>query len=162
MRVQLLPFHLAILPWICLVMYRFINPILTRFSTIRYYIKQSNDKCRPSIKLSTLRPRKVGRHFPDDIFICIFSNKKVSISIKTSLNFIRNGPINSILSLVQIMGWRRPSDKPLSKPMMVSLQTHICVTRPQWFSTFKWHSVTCLKLRCSRLSACSLEKIIHV
>ena len=30
------------------------------------------------------------------------------------------------------MAWRRPGDKPLSEPMMVSLPTHICVTRPQW------------------------------
>ena len=30
------------------------------------------------------------------------------------------------------MAWRRPRDKPLSEPMMVSLLTHICVTRPQW------------------------------
>ena len=35
-------------------------------------------------------------------------------------------------ALVQIMAWRRPGDKPLSEPMMVSLPTHICVTRPQW------------------------------
>ena len=27
---------------------------------------------------------------------------------------------------------RRPGDKPLSEPMMVSLLTHICVTRPRW------------------------------
>ena len=26
----------------------------------------------------------------------------------------------------------RPGDKPLSKPMMIGLLTHICVTRPQW------------------------------
>ena len=30
------------------------------------------------------------------------------------------------------MAWRRPGDKPLSEPMMVSLPMHICVTRPQW------------------------------
>ena len=30
------------------------------------------------------------------------------------------------------MAWRRPGDKPLSEPMMVSLPTHICVIRPQW------------------------------
>ena len=30
------------------------------------------------------------------------------------------------------MAWRRPDDKPLSEPMMVSLLTHIYVTRPQW------------------------------
>ena len=30
------------------------------------------------------------------------------------------------------MAWRQPGDKPLPEPMMVSLLTHICVTRPQW------------------------------
>ena len=33
------------------------------------------------------------------------------------------------------MAWRRPGDKPLSEPMMVSLSTHICVARPQWVNT---------------------------
>ena len=33
------------------------------------------------------------------------------------------------------MAWRRPGDKPLSEPLMVSFLTHICVTRPQWV---KW------------------------
>ena len=42
------------------------------------------------------------------------------------------GPINNIPALVQIMAWRRPGDKRLSEPMMVSLLTHICVTRSQW------------------------------
>ena len=42
------------------------------------------------------------------------------------------GPINNIPTLVQIMAWRRPGDKPLSEPMMVRSPTHICVTRPQW------------------------------
>ena len=35
------------------------------------------------------------------------------------------------------MAWRRPGDKPLSEQMMVSLPTHIFVTRPQWV---KWIS----------------------
>ena len=30
------------------------------------------------------------------------------------------------------MAWRRPGDKPLSEPMMVSLLTHIYINRPQW------------------------------
>ena len=34
--------------------------------------------------------------------------------------------------MVQITAWRRPGKKPLSEPLMVSLLTHICVTRPQW------------------------------
>ena len=74
-------------------------------------------------------PRQNGRHFPDDIFKCIFLNENVLISIKISLKFVPNGPINKIPALVQIMAWRRPGDKPLSEPMMVSLPTHICVTR---------------------------------
>ena len=40
--------------------------------------------------------------------------------------------INNIPAFVQIMAWRRPGDKPLSEPMMVSLLTYICITRPQW------------------------------
>ena len=39
---------------------------------------------------------------------------------------------NSTPALVQIMAWRRSGAKPLSEPMMVSLLTHMCVTRPQW------------------------------
>ena len=53
-------------------------------------------------------------------------------------------PINNIPSLVQIMAWRRPGDKPLSEPMMIGLPTHICVTRPQWVNSlapgkFEWN-----------------------
>ena len=53
-------------------------------------------------------------------------------SDKISLKFVPEGPINNIPALVQIMAWHRPGDKPLSEPMIVSLPTHICVTRPQW------------------------------
>ena len=49
------------------------------------------------------------------------------------------GSINNIPALVQIMAWRRPGDKPLSEPMMVSLLTHTCVTRLQWIIRYpKW------------------------
>ena len=85
--------------------------------------------------INTLRPRQDGRHFPDDIFKCIFLNENAKISIKTSLKFVPKGPINIIPALVQIMAWRRPGDKPLSEPMIVSSLTHICVTRPQWVNT---------------------------
>ena len=82
--------------------------------------------------LKTLRPRQNGRHFPDDIFKWIFLNENVWISINISLKFVPRGPINNIPTLVQVMAWRRPGDKPLSEPMMVRLPAHICVTRPQW------------------------------
>ena len=74
-------------------------------------------------------------NFADDIFKCIFFNENVWIPIKISLKFVPKGPINNIPAIVQIMAWRRPGDKPLSEPMVVSLQTHICVAQPQWV---KW------------------------
>ena len=82
--------------------------------------------------VNTLRPRQNGRHFPDDILKWIFLNENVWILIKISLKFVPRGPINSIPALVQIMDWCQPGNKPLSEPMMVTLQMHICVTRPQW------------------------------
>ena len=82
--------------------------------------------------INTLRPRQNGRHFPDDIFKWIFLNENVWISINISLKFVPRGSINNIPTLVQVMAWRRPGDKPLSGPMMVRLPTHICVARPQW------------------------------
>ena len=54
-----------------------------------------------------MRPRQNGRHFPDDIFKCIFLNDNVKISIQISLKFVPKGPINNIPALVQIMAWRR-------------------------------------------------------
>ena len=36
-----------------------------------------------------------------------------------SLKFVPNGPIDSKPALVQIMAWRRTSDKPLTKLAMV-------------------------------------------
>ena len=85
--------------------------------------------------VNTLRSRQDGRHFPDDIFKCIFLNENASTAIKISLKFVPKGPFNNIPALVQIMAWRRLGDKPLSESMMVILLTHICVTRPQWVNT---------------------------
>ena len=85
---------------------------------------------------NSLRPRQNGRHFTDDTFKRFFQYENIWISIKTSLMFVPKGPINNIPALVQIMAWRRPGDKPLSEPMVVSLPTHICVTRPQWVNTY--------------------------
>ena len=84
-----------------------------------------------STVFNTLRPRQNGRRFADDTFKRILLNENVRISIKISLKFVPKGPINNIPALVQIMAWRRSGDKPLSEPVIVSLLTHICVTRPQ-------------------------------
>ena len=88
---------------------------------------------------NTLRPRQDGRHFPDDIFKCIFFNENIWIPIQISMKFVPKGPINNIPALVRIMAWRRPGDKPLSEPMMARVPTRICVTRPQWVKlAFQW------------------------
>ena len=59
-------------------------------------------------------------------------NENLFISFKISLKFVPKVQNNNISALVQIMACRRPGDKPLCGPMMVSLLTYICVTRPQW------------------------------
>ena len=82
--------------------------------------------------VNTLRPRQNDRHFADDIFKCIFLNETALFFAMISLNFVPKGRINKISALVQMMGWHRQGDKPLSEPMMVSLLMHIFVTRPQW------------------------------
>ena len=86
--------------------------------------------------LNTLRPRQNWRHFADDILKYTFFNENVWIPIKISLKFVSKGRINNIPALVQIMAWRRPGDTPLSEPMLVSLPTHLCVTRPQWVNSY--------------------------
>ena len=103
-------------------------------SSWRYDIIGSDNSLALSSRYTiiTLRPRQHGPHFPDDIFRCIFLNENIWIAIAISLSFVPKGPIGNILALVQTMAWRRSDDKPLSEPMMVSLLTHICVTRPQW------------------------------
>ena len=92
-----------------------------------FFTTETITKC-----LNPLRPRKNGRHFADDTLNRIFLNETVRISIKISLKFVPQGPINNNSALVQIMAWRLPGDKPLSEPMMLCLPTHTCVTRPQW------------------------------
>ena len=84
------------------------------------------------LMFNTLRPRQNGRRVADDTFKHIFLNENARISIEISLKFVPKSPINNNPALVQKMACRRSGDKPLSWPMMVSLLTHIRVTRPQW------------------------------
>ena len=79
------------------------------------------------IEAKTKWPLFSRRH----IFKWIFLNENECISMKISLKFVPRDPMNNIPALVQIVAWRRPGDKPLSEPMMVSLLIHICITWPQ-------------------------------
>ena len=80
----------------------------------------------------TLRPRQNGRRFADDTLKRAFLNENIRVSIKISMKFVPNGRIYNNPALVQIMAWRGSGEKPLSEPTVISLLTHICVTRPQW------------------------------
>ena len=75
--------------------------------------------------------RKDHHHFPD-MFKCIFVKENIWITIKISRKFDSKGSINNIPASVQIMAWHWSGDKPLSGPILVSLLTHICTTRPVW------------------------------
>ena len=77
------------------------------------------------ISINTSRPKQNGRHFPDDIFKCIFLNETIWNLIEISLYFVPRGPINNIPALLQIMAWRRPGGKPLSEPMVVIV--YLCI-----------------------------------
>ena len=128
MKAILTEFSVEFIPWWVHSWWNII--VLTHFNTL---IPRQNGRYLPDNTFNTLRPRQNGRHFADDTFKRIFLNENVWISIKISLKFVPEGPINDIPELVQIMAWRRPGDKPLSEPMMDSLPTRIYVTRPQWF-----------------------------
>ena len=49
---------------------------------------------------------------------------------------------SNIPAMFQIMVCRRPGDKPLSEPMVISLLKRICVTRPQWVNPL-WETRGC-------------------
>ena len=101
--------------------YNFIKFLAISFNSIihlcpfQYYIHMFHDVLE---WVNTVRPRQNGRHFPGDIFKCIFLNENIW-TITISLTFPPKGSIDSILALVQIMVWRLPGDKPLVEPMMV-------------------------------------------
>ena len=85
---------------------------------------------------------KMATILVDDIFKCILFYEDEIIQIQISMKFIPESPIDNKPALVQVMACRRPGDKPLSEPMMVSLPTHTCVTRPQWINDrhgFVWY-----------------------
>ena len=105
---------------------------LFRFIFYNHISPDRLDEKRDLRGFNTLRPRQNGHHSPEDILKGIFLNENISILIKISLKFVPKGPINNIPTLVQIMAWCWPGNKPLTEPLMVSLLTHVCVSGPQW------------------------------
>ena len=91
---------------------------------------------------NTLRPRQNGHHFAD-IFKCIFFNEDSWILLKISLKVIPKVRINNIPALA--------GAKPLSEPTMVSLLTHICVTRLQWVNAQSTECIILLSMTLIRV-----------
>ena len=108
-----------------------IQHILFKKSHLKCRLQNTAHVARPRY-VNTLKPSQNGYLFADDILKRFFVNENLWISFTISLKFVPKFRINNIPALGQIMAWRRPGDKPLSELMMVSLLTHICVTRPQW------------------------------
>ena len=90
------------------------------------------DHCHTELTLTHWVLRQNGSHFRRHFQMHFLEWKCMNFDKKNPLKFVPKGPINNIPALVQIMAWRRPGDKLLSEPMMVSLLTHICVTWLQW------------------------------
>ena len=62
--------------------------------------------------------------------------KMCAFLLRFLLKFVPKLRNYNIRAMVQIIAWRRPGNKPLSGPIMVTLPTmHICVTRPQWVNS---------------------------
>ena len=83
-----------------------------------------NSDIEAETKLPLFRIRNFQMHKQ-----CTFLTENVWISLRISMKFVPKVRINSISAFVQIMALRRPGDKPLSEPIMVSALTHIFVTR---------------------------------
>ena len=104
--------------------------------------KMSAILSRPQNKadVNSVRLRQNVRNFPADICNWIFVNEEVWILLKISLAYVLKVWINNIPAWVQIMVWRRPGDKPIFEPLMVSLLKHIFIIRPQWVNYYYVHN----------------------
>ena len=127
--------------------------LLSRFCSKEEHAQWPDSTCNNlGLGVNTLRPRQNGRPYGDEILKSIFLNENVWIPIKISLKFVPKGPVNNIPALVQIMGWRHPGGKPLSEPVMVSLPTHVWVTRPQWVNSNHCRSCRFVDIRCASVA----------
>ena len=113
----------------------------------------SSCRCSVSTRTASFNPNSASKEttFTNAFFL----NENVWILIQILLKFVRKGPINNIPALVQIMAWRRPGNKPLSEPMIVSLPLHLSVTQPKWVN-----SVASNKFRGN--FRCAIFKLISV
>ena len=67
-----------------------------------------------------------GRHFAHDTFKCIIINEMFCVLNRISVKFIPKGLNYNKSTLVQVMAWCRPGDKPLPGQMMTQ-PTDACI-----------------------------------
>ena len=84
--------------------------------------------------INTSRPRQNARHFPGDIFKCIFMNENVWMSNTRWLKFASKGSSDNDTALVQI-AYSVPSH--YLNQWWLTLVTHIFVTWSQWVTVFR-------------------------
>ena len=82
---------------------------------------------------NTMSPRQNGRYFSYGIFTCILLKENAWISIKMSVKFVPEGPINTIPTLDYILAWPQSGDKTLSKWWHSS--TDSSIRHPNWISS---------------------------
>ena len=73
------------------------------------------------VYLTHIPLEKMATIFADDIFKCIFMNEVFCISIKISLKFVPEGPIDNKSVLVQVMVLCQTAVKPLPEPMLTHM-----------------------------------------
>ena len=71
---------------------------------------------------------KMAAILQNNIFKCMFLNENGRIPIHIQLKYVHRNPIYIKPALVQVMAWRRTSDKPLPGPMMT-----------QFTEAYMWH-----------------------
>ena len=68
--------------------------------------------------INSSTPGQNDRHFPNDIFSCIFVNEKLCILFKNALKFLPYGSINNNQALAWIIALRRIGHMTLFEPML--------------------------------------------
>ena len=105
-----------------------------------YYLLMTD--CR-AICMITSYTLHLLTHWGQDKMVAIFQTTSSNVFPWMKMyRFVRKGPINNIPSFVLTMARRRPDDKPLSEPMMITVLTHIWVTWPQCITLGKCIVVT--------------------
>ena len=77
-------------------------------------------------------------HWDRDKIVAIYQTTVYEFGLRFHWKFLPKFRINNILALVQIMVWRRPGDKPLSEPMMVSFLRWYASLGINELNAFSW------------------------